>query len=117
MEKSSCAISGVIPKPPAEFSAFATANCIFSVEMISCRKRATKARPGEAKMSPMKRIFMNAGGLSEERSASTSAIGPVLDPRSQQGRSPPSVFRLLHGGSEPPELAHQRINRVGPQDN
>src|SRR5580658_1628965 len=83
-------MDGVMPKPPAEFSALAMASWIFSDEMISCRCRATRTRPGEAKISPMKRMFM--------RSAKGAARTAE---RARNLRAPHSVLReFLEDGME-----------------
>jgi len=62
-------MDGVIPNPPAEFSALAMASWIFSDEMISCRYRATRMRPGDAKMSPMNKMFIRLKAGNRKRSA------------------------------------------------
>jgi hypothetical protein len=82
-------MDGVTPNPPAEFSALAMASWIFSSEMISCRYRATRTRPGDAKISPMNNMFigLKAGRKEKERNVSAEPA-TVLDPESLQGGAP-----------------------------
>src|SRR5260370_32664042 len=58
-------MDGVMPKPPAEFSALAIATSIPCDLTMSCRWSATIRRPGAAKISPMNRIFISRFWLRE----------------------------------------------------
>src|SRR5688500_1668121 len=60
-ENNSSAMCGMMPKPPAEFSPLAITRSMFSRSTMRARCSATTARPGCAKISPIKRRFMKLG--------------------------------------------------------
>src|SRR3989344_3846381 len=58
ISKSSFAISGVMPAPPAAFSEFPIVKSIFSLCFIFGRRDFTASRPGLPTISPIKSIFI-----------------------------------------------------------
>ena len=104
-----------MPKPPAAFSPLAMVRWMFSAATIPRRWRATKVRPVDAKMSPIKRRLVISGsykllegGSQPPRRTNFRHLTPNLT-----GWSPPRTFRLLHGGF-PPELAHRHVIEPDP---
>ena len=55
--KISCAVAGVMPEPPAEFSPLAMTTSISNWRRKRGKSSFTARRPGSPTMSPMKRIF------------------------------------------------------------
>src|SRR5262249_44893142 len=78
---------GVIPNPPAEFSALAMLKSIPLLATISWRCSPTILRPGAAKISPIKRILIR---------------GPSTLSR---------LFRIRYGCDAPPQLSHLCLGR------
>src|ERR1017187_10674408 len=102
-------MSGVMPNPPAEFSALAITRSIWFPSTMRETWRATMPRPGDAKISPINRRFIEGetgppqtnrrGGRyrTENGAHHLTVTAPVIDPGETRG-NPPSAFRLLHGG-------------------
>src|SRR5437660_11690444 len=99
MWNNSSAMAGVTPKPAAAFSALAMARSMRCDCTISFRWSATILRPGEAKMSPTKRMFM----LYDKLAVSRRRVANLLlhsELRQQPARAALGVVRRRPDGRD-----------------
>src|SRR6478735_12527122 len=84
MEKKSSAVSGVVPSPPAEFSAFATTTSMPCVATSPGSRARNRSRPILPITSPTARIFkrslgvVDRAGLADHAHAHLAGIGRLV---------------------------------------
>src|SRR5207249_2697726 len=103
----SSAVSGVVPRPPAEFSALATTTSTLCSRTNSGRSARTRSRPGLPITSPMPRMrtelfgVVDRAGLSNHAHPHLAGIGglgfdPLGDVLGEQTRLFIGDLRVLH---------------------
>src|ERR1039458_2245547 len=107
----SSANAGVMPKPPSAFSAFATASSMRFVSTMSCKWSATMRRPGEAKISPINKMFMPGFHVTTGKQGKTEpGIRPLApEKRMESGQQVFAIGEaLLHFGDRVAALRDER---------